>query len=475
MPEIKLEEFERKIKVRKMRLEDFADLVAMQALCFPGMQPWERAQIESQLRLFPDGQLVVEYDGDIVASSSSLIVDHDDYAEWHDFGKISDGGYIRNHTDKGDTLYGIEMMVHPEYRGLRLSRRLYDARKGLVHDRNLRRIIIGGRIPGYRHYADKMSAREYVEAVMRKSAYDPVLTAQVANGFALKRLIPGYMPGDEQSRGYATFLEWSNVDYVPQRPRRFQPVSLVRICVVQYQLRAIDEFDEFATQCAFFVDVASDNRADFVVFPELFTTQLLSIFEKARRPGGAERKLAELAPQYLTLFSGLAVKHNVNIVGGSMFTVEDDHLYNAAYLFRRDGTLERQVKLHVTQAETKWWGLAPGDRLDVFQTDAGRVAILLGNDIEYPELARIAASRGPSFSSSPSPPTSAPATSGCGPAPRPGPSRTTSTSPSPAVSATSPSSRTWTSTTPSPGSTPRRTSPSLATASPPSARPTSRP
>ena len=217
-------------------------------------------------------------------------MDHDDYAEWHDFGKISDGGYIRNHTDKGDTLYGIEMMVHPEYRGLRLSRRLYDARKGLVHDRNLRRIIIGGRIPGYRHYADKMSAREYVEAVMRKSAYDPVLTAQIANGFALKRLIPGYMPGDEQSRGYATFLEWSNVDYVPQRPRRFQPVSLVRICVVQYQLRAIDEFDEFATQCAFFVDVASDNRADFVVFPELFTTQLLSIFEKARRPGGAEPK-----------------------------------------------------------------------------------------------------------------------------------------------------------------------------------------
>ena len=40
-------------------------------------------------------------------------------------------------------------MVDPEFRGMKLSRRLYDARRQLARDHNLRGIIIGGRIPGY--------------------------------------------------------------------------------------------------------------------------------------------------------------------------------------------------------------------------------------------------------------------------------------------------------------------------------------
>ena len=40
---------------------------------------------------------------------------------------------------------------------MKLSRRLYEARKELARDHNLRAIIIGGRIPGYGKHADKMS------------------------------------------------------------------------------------------------------------------------------------------------------------------------------------------------------------------------------------------------------------------------------------------------------------------------------
>ncbi len=391
--DINLEEFERKLVVRPQTLDDFDALIAMQVRCFPGMSPWKREQIESQLRLFPEGQLCIEVEGRLVASSSSLIVDFAEHEDWHEWKEIADNGYITNHTPDGDTLYGIEIMVDPEFRGLRLSRRLYEARKRLARERNLQRIIIGGRIPGYHQHADAMSASEYAEAVIRKSLYDPVLTAQLANGFSLKRLIPGYMPADKASRGYATFLEWSNVDYVSPGRRRFRRVATARIGVVQYQLRRIKDFAAFAQQCEFFVDVAAENRADFVVFPELFTTQLLS-FLATDRPGLAQRKLAELTPQYLDLFRQLAIKGNVNIVGGSMFTVEDDRLYNAGYLFRRDGTLERQFKLHVTRSEQKWWGLEAGDGLEVFDTDRGKVAILLSTDIEFPELARYAASKG---------------------------------------------------------------------------------
>jgi predicted amidohydrolase/GNAT superfamily N-acetyltransferase len=390
---LSLKQFERKIRVRQLKGSDFDALVEMQKACFPGMATWARSQIESQIAIFPEGQLCIEYSGKIVASCNSLIVDFSQYSDWHDWKQIADAGRIGNHDPEGDTLYGIEMMVHPDFRGMKLARRLYEARKQLARQKNLMRIIIGGRIPGFADQAEDMAASKYVDKVIKKDLLDPVLTPQIANGFVLRGLIPDYFPSDTASRGYATHLEWTNLEYVAPLKRQFQAVSQVRLAVVQYQLRRIESFDDFATQVEFFVDTASDYRADFVVFPELFTLQLLSTV-KTHQPGQAARKLAEFTPQYLDFFMQQAIRFNVNIVGGSQFTVEDGELYNVSYLFKRDGSLEKQYKLHTTPNERKWWGVRPGDQLNVFDTDRGRVAILLCYDVEFPELARIAAEKG---------------------------------------------------------------------------------
>ncbi|MEZ6119967.1 MAG: GNAT family N-acetyltransferase [Pirellulaceae bacterium] len=394
MEPIDLTEFEWKLKIRPLVIEDYEALVQMQQKCFPGMHPWQFDQIESQLQVFPEGQIAIECDGKIVASSSSLILNFDPALEWHNWQKIADSGFIRNHRPKGDTLYGIEIMVDPEYRGMKLSRRLYDARKELCRHKNLARIIIGGRIPGYDKYADEMSAREYVDRVTEKELYDPVLTAQLSNGFALQGLIPDYFPSDKASRGYATFLEWKNLDHVSKGRRKTNHViELIRLCIVQYEMRTIKAFDDFVQQCEFFIDTASDYKSDFVLFPELFTAQLLSCVE-ATRPGQAARQLAEFTPQYLEVMTELAVKYNVNVIGGSQFVVENDTLYNISYLFHRDGSIDKQYKLHITPSERKWWGVHPGDEVNVFDTDCGRVGILICYDIEFPELARVAAHKG---------------------------------------------------------------------------------
>ncbi len=358
------------------------------------MKPWRREQIESQLSIFPEGQLVIEYDGRIVASSNSLIVDSTSHTEWHDWKRSTDDGFIRNHDPNGDKLYGIEIMVHPKFRGMKLSRRLYEARKQLARERNLTGIIIGGRIAGYGKHGDAMSAREYVERVIRKTLVDPVLTPQLSNGFVLKGLIPNYFPADSESLGYATYLEWTNLDYVPpDRRQAMRPSSLVRLSAVQYQMRRLASFDDFARQSEFFVDVASDYKADFLLFPELFTTQLLSTI-KAERPGLSARMLAELTPRYIELFRGLAIRYHINIVGGSQFEMVGETLYNSAFLFRRDGSIDRQRKLHITPLERRWWGVQPGERLEVFETDRGKVAILVGYDVEFPELGRMAYDQG---------------------------------------------------------------------------------
>jgi predicted amidohydrolase/ribosomal protein S18 acetylase RimI-like enzyme len=391
--EINLKNFETKIAVRNVRRDDYDQIVGLQERCFSGMKPWSHEQFESQLSIFPEGQICVEYEKKVVASSSSLVLDFDLYTAWHSWKEIADGGFIRNHTLEGNTLYGIEIMVDPEFRGLKLARRLYDARKDLARRYNLMRIIVGGRIPGYAKHAKHMSAREYVDKVMSKTIHDPVLTTQISNGFVLKRLIPNYFAADADSMGYATFLEWTNLDYAPDSAHLYTRVSPVRICAVQYQMRLVESFDEFAKQCEYFVDIASDYRSDFIVFPEMFTCQLLS-FLPPERPAKAMRELTQFTPQYLDLFARLAVKYNINIIGGSHFTVEGGDLYNISFLFRRNGTLGKQYKLHITPNEERWWGVKPGKSLEIFDTDKGKISILICYDIEFPELSRIATERG---------------------------------------------------------------------------------
>ncbi len=393
MEQIDLKLFEKNIEVTLLQLSDYDKVVELQLKCFSGMKPWSIEQFTSQLTLFSEGQVCVKYQGTIVASSSSLILDFSLYSNWHSWQEIADKGFIRNHDSKGNTLYGIEIMVDPEFRGLKLARRLYDYRKQLAKKYNLMRIILGGRIPGYGKYCDKMSAREYVDKVVNKILVDPVLTSQLSNGFVLKRLIPNYLTSDVESKGYATFLEWANLDYVPEPHRTYVPTIPVRICAVQYQMRMIKDFDEFAKQCEYFVDVASDYHSDFVIFPEIFTTQLLS-FLPPERPALAIRKLSEFTPQYLDLFTKLAIKYNINIIGGSHFTIEEENLYNISYLFRRNGTHGKQYKLHITPNERRWWGVKPGNSVEVFDTDKGKISIQICYDVEFPEVSRIAVEKG---------------------------------------------------------------------------------
>jgi predicted amidohydrolase len=364
----------------------------MQTTCFPHMAPWKEEQFASMIKIFPEGQIAVEYEGKLVASSNSHIINFDSYSETSGWGELTRNGMITNHDPSADTLYGIEIMVDPAYRNMKLSRRLYAARQKLVRDKNLKKIAIGGRIPNYHKYADKLSAAEYVQKVIDKKIYDPVLTAQLANGFVLKRLLPDYLPSDQESKGYATFLEWINFNY-KSTVKKARESPYIRVCAVQYQMRMIKNFEEFAHNCEYFVDVASDYRCDIVLFPEMFTMQLLT-FMPNNQPGNAIRALDVYTKKYEELFTNLAIKYNVNIIAGSHFIVENDDLYNVSFLFRRNGSVAKQYKIHITPHEKKWWGVQPGNQIEVFETDIGRIAILICYDVEFPELSRIAVSKG---------------------------------------------------------------------------------
>jgi predicted amidohydrolase len=381
-----------RLLVRPLKKTDLKGVQDIQRRSFPMIEPWTKEQFESQLAIFPEGQLGVEIDGVLVATSSSLIVDEEDFGAYHTFDEVSDKGFIRNHDREGDTLYGIDIAVDPKHRGVHLTRRIYEARKQLARQRNLRAIMIAGRIPGYAKQADKMSAEEYVRRVVAKDLKDkdPVLTAQLAQGFSVRAVLKGYLPSDTESVGHAVFMEWLNPEH---HPSGLAPVRNVRVAAVQYQMRPITGFEQFEQQCEFFIDTAAEYRADFLLFPEMLTNQL-QVLVQAPESSATARRLDDFTPRFVEFFTRMAMKYDVNIIAGSHLTVESDRLYNISSLFRRDGTVEKQYKLHISPSENRWWGVSPGNDLRVFDTDRGKIAILIGDDVAFPEVARIAAGKG---------------------------------------------------------------------------------
>lgn len=391
--QIDLSKIEKKITIRNVVEEDLDEIVELSKTCFPNMDPWEKGQIQSHIEIFPEGQFCVECDGKIVGAASSLIVDFNEYENKHTFDEITDEGYITNHDPDGDCLYGIGIMVHPDYRRMEIGTRLYEARKKLVKKMNLKSILIAGRIPYYHKHADMMTPREYVDKVIQHQIYDPVLTFQLLNGFKVRWINPNYLEDDQASEENAVLLEWNNVDYLPDPKRLYVRAFPVRICTVQYMLKPIVSFEEFARQCEYFVDVSWSYESDFVVFPETFTLQLLSFLSETI-PGRQVQRLSDFTEDYIKLFTDLAVEYNVNIIGGSQFVEEEGLLYNVSFLFHRDGTIDRQYKLHITPEEKKWWAVQPGNEVKVFNTDCGKIAILICYDIQFPELSRIVVEQG---------------------------------------------------------------------------------
>ncbi|MHC8516062.1 carbon-nitrogen hydrolase family protein [Sporosarcina sp. ITBMC105] len=167
----------------------------------------------------------------------------------------------------------------------------------------------------------------------------------------------------------------------------------LRVSAVQYHLHSIRSFEEFANQCEHYIRNAQEYEAEFVLFPEFFTTQLLSIGDGNGRAMGIEA-LPGFTEQYLQLFIRLATHYNMHIVGGTHVIQREGRLYNVAHLFYPDGTIGEQAKLHITPFEIEGWNMAAGDELKVFDTAKGRIAILTCYDIEFPEIVRMVKAAG---------------------------------------------------------------------------------
>lgn len=167
----------------------------------------------------------------------------------------------------------------------------------------------------------------------------------------------------------------------------------LRVSAVQYHLHTIQSFEEFAHQVEHYVKTAEEFGAEFVMFPEFFTTQLMSI---GNHQGQALtiQDLPDFTEQYRSLFMSLAIKTNIHIIAGTHVIKREGRLYNVAHLFYPDGRIGEQAKLHMTPTELHEWDMTPGENLQVFETTKGKIAMLTCYDIEFPEIVRMAKAKG---------------------------------------------------------------------------------
>ncbi len=354
---------------------------------------WEEKQIKSLIKLFPEGQVVIKVNGQLAGCSLSIIVDYDRFEDNHTYQEITGQETFSTHTEEGDVLYGIDVFIKPEFRGLRLGRRLYDYRKELCEKLNLKSIAFGGRIPNYHEYADTLTPKKYIEKVRRKEIHDPVLSFQINNDFHPAKILKNYLDGDEASNDFAVLMEWDNIYYQKPSIKVAAKKKVVRLGLIQWQMRSYKNLDELLEQAEFFIDSVSGYRSDFALFPEFFNAPLMA--ENNHMPEAeAIRELAKHTEAIVQKFSEFSVSYNINIITGSMPEMKGDRLYNVGHICKRDGSVERYEKLHVTPDEAKIWGMQGGKGLKTFDTDCGKIGVLICYDVEFPELSRILADDG---------------------------------------------------------------------------------
>ena len=176
-------------------------------------------------------------------------------------------------------------------------------------------------------------------------------------------------------------------------------MNRIRVASLQYYIRPVKSFEDFQSQVKAMVETARDYKVRIVVFPEYFTTQLLTLGDIERPISEQIRDLAAQETRIVETISNLARKNKLIIVGGTLpgFNEDKQKILNKCYVFSADGSYNLQAKLHMTRFEKEEWFVSPGSRLRIFESSFGKFAVAICYDVEFPEIARAAARLGSQF------------------------------------------------------------------------------
>jgi len=383
--------FQERLEIRPATIDDIAGISDVIRHSYGST--YTADMLRGQITNFPEGHMVAVLGDTIIGYCATLVIEESKVMAKHTWREITGGGFGTTHNPQGEYLYGYEVCVHADYRKYSIGQRFYQARRRLCEQLNKKGIVFCGRLP---NLAKKIKSvkdpNDYVRRVINREIRDPVVRFHLRQGFSYLGIMENYLPWDADSLGVGAQYVWNNPKYSDSSSAKNaqggRSQENVRIASVQYQQRRIANFDEFVRCVEYFVDVCADYNSDFVVFPEFFTLQLLSIKNEQMPPHESIKAMCDYEEQIIDMFQRLAIKYNINIIGGSTPSLRGEEVRNTSHVFLRDGSMYQQDKIHPTPNEKYWWNVKGGDKVSVINTDAGPIGVLICYDSEFPELCR---------------------------------------------------------------------------------------
>jgi GNAT superfamily N-acetyltransferase len=204
----------------RIRLVEPADYVAIIDICrrvYPTERPYTTEELDDHRQVFPQGQFVAfEVNTTTVAGVHfTLRLRLSDFHIDDAWDVLTTNGSFLDHNPEGPTLYGADIMVHPEHQHHGIGHALTDQARFLVQEEKLWRMVGASRLPGYGRHASAMSIEQYVDTVLNGKLFDPVLSIHIKDGWTAVKPIHGYLQHDEDSAGWAEVIQWINAEYPP--------------------------------------------------------------------------------------------------------------------------------------------------------------------------------------------------------------------------------------------------------------------
>lgn len=201
--------------------EDYSQFSSLMQLCYKNSGGESASEEEMNLlsSLYPAGQIVA-WDGDIlVGATISRIVPYDDFSKPHRQADVLDLTRYQADARIGNALYGMDIFVNPQYRGI-TGHRIYKKLMQAFTDSNFTHFVGVSILSGYHRYADSLDLETYVEKVMAKAIKDEAFSfhLSVLKSVTVFGVMHDFNPQDAASVGCGVAIGYTNPHYNPALP-----------------------------------------------------------------------------------------------------------------------------------------------------------------------------------------------------------------------------------------------------------------
>jgi predicted amidohydrolase len=174
---------------------------------------------------------------------------------------------------------------------------------------------------------------------------------------------------------------------------------MIKIASAQYQLKKHDSLLAYMTSVREWVEEATQEKADILLFPEYGSIEIVSLMNEAIQKN-LKHQLDEIQNYreiFIDLYQHLSSEFDVVIVAPSFpLKINEKVFINRTFVFKPDGELQYQDKQMMTRFEDESWKVSSPEKceLTIFEVKKIKVGVSICFDIEFPDFSRALCQKG---------------------------------------------------------------------------------